>query len=493
MKPFISLDNFEESTPIYQRIYLALSRSILSGQLTPGKKLPSSRALAAELGISRMTVINAYDQLFAEGYLEAKHGAGTFVAAQLPEEFLQIRNIMDQSQRKPLSRQLNLSEYGRFIRNNLEEISNHHAPSHLSVFQHSLPAIDQFPFDVWSKLVNKNLKYSSRQLAGYGDAMGVPALRRAVTEHIRAARGVDCDESQVMITAGTQQAIYLISRILLTESDAVWLEDPCHLGARDVFASCSQIENVPVDSDGFNIAAARSVQKRPRIVYVTPSRQFPLGMTMSLERRLTLLEWARDNQVWIVEDDYDSEFRYTSRPLPSLQGLDPASRVLYLGTFSKTLFPGLRLGCIVIPPDLVDIFASARSLIELHGSLIDQMVLAEFITDGHFERHIRRMRALYNERQQILINETKRELSGSALDVSPADAGMHLIGWLPDRLDDRKVSLACKEKSVFAAPISRYAVTGSHGPGLLLGYTAFNERELRSGVVNLARSLESTT
>jgi GntR family transcriptional regulator / MocR family aminotransferase len=474
--------------PLYRQIYEAISRGILDGRFAPGARLPSSRRLAADLGVSRITVMNAYDQLLAEGYIEGRHGSGTFVASKLPEEFLRVKKGEKHASGENNNRTINFSDYGNYLKNSAGRIVDHHSRSTIAAFQHSLPAMREFPFDVWSKIVQQKLKYPSQSLSGYGEAMGYRPLRTAVAEHLRSTRGVDCDDEQVFITAGTQQAIYLISRILLSVNDTVWLEDPCHLGARDIFeAAAARIVSVPVNEEGFDLEAAKKLSPPARIVYVTPSHQFPLGITMSLERRLNLLEWAGANNAWIVEDDYDSEFRYAARPLPALQGLDRGARVLYLGTFSKTVFPGLRLGCIVVPPDLVEVLAAARALTDLHGPIIDQMVLAEFITEGHFERHVRRMRTLYSERQAILVEQAGKYLSG-CLEVARADAGMHLIGWLPEGVDDRAVSQRAKESGIWAAPLSRYSNTRAGRGGLLLGYTAFDEREIKTGVKALTKS-----
>jgi GntR family transcriptional regulator / MocR family aminotransferase len=305
---------------------------------------------------------------------------------------------------------------------------------------------------------------------------------------LRSARGVRCELEQVIVTNGAQQALDLISRVLLTPQDKILTEEPGYLGARDILgASGSTVVPVPVDAEG--IAFGRASHLRGlRLVYVTPSHQFPLGGTMSLARRLQLLEWARDNEAWIVEDDYDSEFRYAGRPLSSLQGLDRDGRVIYIGTFSKTIYPSLRLGCVVVPADLVDIFTAARALSDLHSPLIDQSILAAFIAEGHYARHLRRMRTLYSARQAVLLTEVEKHLKG-LIEVSRADAGMHLIGWLPKGIDDQQISNGLKEHGVRAAPVSAYCINRPGREGLLLGYTAFNERQIKEGVRKIAKSL----
>lgn len=486
---FVTLDEMNADVPMYRQIYDSIRASILNGEFVSGTRLPATRQLAEQLGVSRMTVVNAYDQLFAEGYLEGKAGSGTFVASSLPEEYLHTPKTKKISAMRRVTRKLELSAYGDHLRGNLPTIERNHSPTTVVPFQHGAIAIDEFPFDIWTKIAQKRLKYSHRDLGGYGEPAGYLPLRQAISAHLSSSRGVVCDESQVIITAGTQQAVFLISRVLLTSGDRVWFEDPGHTSALDILAAAgANIEHVPVNDGGFDLDRAIVSGKKAKLVYVTPSRQFPLGMTMSLQRRLNLLEWASENDAWIIEDDYDSEFRYSGRPLPALQGLDRHSRVLYVGTFSKTVFPGLRLGCVVVPPDLVDIFSAARALTDLHGPITDQMILAEFIADGHFERHVRRMRTLYRERQESLISEVEKSLGGF-LDIAKSDAGMHLIGWLPKGVSDVTVSAKAAEHGMRIAPVSRYAEKKLERGGLMLGYTAFNERQIREGVKKLAEIL----
>jgi GntR family transcriptional regulator/MocR family aminotransferase len=299
---------------------------------------------------------------------------------------------------------------------------------------------------------------------------------------------VQCEGGQVIVTNGAQQALDLIGRVLLTPKDRMLMEDPGYLGARDILGG-SGCEVVPVPIDDEGIAFWKASRLRDiRMVYVTPSHQFPLGGMMSLTRRLQLLEWARDREAWVVEDDYDSEFRYAGRPLASLQGLDRDGRVIYVGTFSKTIYPSLRLGCIVVPADLVDVFTAARALSDLHSPLIDQSILAAFIAEGHYARHLRRMRTLYATRQEILLAEVGKHLKGF-IDLSKADAGMHLIGWLPKGVDDQDVSNDLKEHGIRTAAFSTYCMSQPRRGGLLLGYTAFNDRQIKEAVRKMAKWL----
>ncbi|MBV9960590.1 MAG: PLP-dependent aminotransferase family protein [Acidobacteria bacterium] len=491
--PFISLDE-KSDAPLYRQIYELIRRSILSGGLSSGRQLPASRLLAKQLSVSRMTVVNAYEQLLAEGYLEGRVGAGTFVAAHLPEEFLQASSFKRlERQEKPLKRKVMLSEYGSKMAQKSKIILRHHCATALVPFQHGVAALDEFPFGVWARIAQKWHKSPPAPVLSYGDAVGFQPLRDAVAAHLAAARGVRCTSEQIIITNGTQQALDLIGRIFLSESEEVCLEDPGYIGALDIFmATGARIVPVPVDDEGFDVQTARKRSQRARLIYVTPSHQFPLGVTMSLTRRLSLLEWARERDAFVIEDDYNSEYRYGGRPLASLQGLDRDGRVLYVGTFSKTIFPALRLGYLVVPADLVEVFAAARALTDLHSPVIEQAVLAEFISERHFARHIRRMRGMYEERQQTLVEEARKNLRGM-LQVAPAKAGMHLIGWLPDGVSDAEVSRHAAEAGLNLAPVSAYCINQKLKGGLLLGYTAYDEKYIRQGIRKLGQVLTEIT
>ncbi len=480
----------KSAVPLYRQIYEAIRDAILSGNLRPTAPLPATRLLSKELGISRMTVINAYDQLFAEGYLEAKTGAGTFVAAQLPEEFLQTSGFERREQQESsLTRKVKFSDYGQALAHNSHSILRHHGANSLVPFRHGVPGIEDFPFDVWAKIAQRWRKKPPSSVLSYGDSVGHQPLREAIAAHLATARGVLCEVEQIIITNGTQQALDLIGRIFLSKSTDVYIEDPCYHGTRDIFgATGARLVPVPIDEEGFDLETARRRSRKARLVYVTPSHQYPLGVTMSLARRLNLLEWARDRDAFIIEDDYNSEYRYRGRPLASLQGLDRDGRVIYLGTFSKTIFPSLRLGYLVVPTNLIEVFAAARALTDLHSPLLDQAVLAEFIAERHYARHIRRMRGIYEERQRILVEEVGKNLKGM-LELAPAEAGMHLIGWLPDGLDDREVSRRAAAANLKIAPVSSYCIEQRLRGGLLFGYTAFNEKLIRQGVKKLGRVL----
>jgi len=488
--PFIMLDDKNSAVPLYRQIYEAICRSILGGEFNCGMQLPATRLLAKQLGVSRMTVVNAYEQLLAEGYIEGKMGAGTYVAATLPEEMLRVDE--DKLLRRKESAQPRsqfLSRRGKWLASTSVMTLRVQADGNHYAFQNGLPAVDEFPFKVWSQLMSRRLRNPPRELLGYGDPAGYLPLRETIAAHLKSVRAVRCDASQVIIVAGSQQALDLTARVLLDPDDVAWVEDPCYPGAHNALLSAgAKVVPVPVDEEGFDLANALRRSRKARLVYVTPSHQFPLGVTMSLSRRLALLEWARRSGALIIEDDYNSEYRYAGRPLASLQGLDQDGRVIYVGTFSKTIFPSLRLGCIVVPIDLTGAFIAARALVDRHSPSLDQAILADFIDEGHFTRHIRRMRSLYAERQQVLVETAQRDLQG-LLEVASAEAGMHLVGWLPQRTSDKAASAKAAHYGVEAAPLSAYSTNPLPRGGLVLGYAAVNARQIKTGVRRLAQAL----
>lgn len=435
-----------------------------------------------------MTVVNAYDQLFAEGYLDGKIGAGTFVASELPEELLQTPK-MRIVKTAAFSRELNLSGQGRQMERDLGELLREHSANTFVPFQNGLTAIDSFPFDTWARIAARWNRHAPPATLAGGDLAGFHPLRAAIASHLKSARGLTCEPEQVIITAGAQQALALIAAVFLEPNDEVWMEDPGYTSARSLFAlSRTKLIPVPVDEDGLNFKSVLETSKSPKLIYVTPSHQYPLGVTMSVARRLSLIETAHQTGAWIIEDDYDSEYRYSGHPLASLQGLDQNGRVLYVGTFSKTIFPSLKLGCLVVPPDLADVFTAARMLNGAYSPVIDQAILAEFISEGHFARHVRRMRTLYEERQQILVEEVRRNLNG-LLEMKADNAGMHLVGWLPDNFDDREAAQKAAQVNIRLSPVSDHSSNKYPRSGLVFGYAAFDEKQIRSGVAKLTEVL----
>ncbi|HRH46410.1 MAG TPA: PLP-dependent aminotransferase family protein, partial [Pyrinomonadaceae bacterium] len=441
----------ENATSLFQQIYEGLRQAILSNRLQVGLRLPSSRSLAKELKVARNTVMSVYDQLNAEGYLQGKPRTGTFVAENIPVELLETR-IAETSVKSVVSRQI--AKRGRSFREtSFWFTSIHDAPR---AFQMGFSAIDEFPIEIWARITSRKLRNMPRKLLDYCETNGYPPLREEIAKYLTASRGVHCEASQVIIVAGSQQGLDLIARVLLDPGDEVWIEDPKYNGAEGALLGAgAKLIHVPLDSEGLSIKQGEQLSKNPRLAYITPSHQFPLGAVMSLSRRLELLEWANKNSAWIVEDDYDSELRYDGKPLMTLQGLDNDNRVIYVGTFSKVLFPSLRLGYLVVPPDLVEDFTNVLSFIMFHAPMIEQIVLTDFIREGHFGRHIRRMRKLYAERQKVLRIAIKENLD-EFLEAEKDGAGMHLIAWLKNGLNDQEIAKKALEYGVYTPPLSFY-------------------------------------
>ena len=475
------------SEPLYRQIYGSIRRDILARLLAPGARLPSTRRLAGDLGVARSTIVIAYEQLRAEGYIEGTMGAGTHVSGTLPDSFVQTRPAGTVRALAPSTGRISARGQAILATKCRGLWPSGHGPR---AFRAGVPAVDVFPVDTWGRLMARRWNRTSSRVLSYGDAFGFLPLRTAVADYLRAARGVRCTPEQVMIVAGSQQALDLSARVLLDPGDEAWLEDPGYHGARGAFAVAgASVVGVPVDEHGLDPERGRALAPHARLAFVTPSRQLPLGVTMTLARRLELLRWADEADAWVLEDDYDSEFRYASRPLAALQGLDERSRVLYAGTFSKVMFPALRLGYLVVPERLIEAFAVTRHFADYHSPYLEQAIMADFIADGHFERHIRRMRAIYQERQAVLVECAARELAGR-MTVPPADAGMTLIGWLPPGDDDIAVSRTVCSAGVDVLPLSPFAVSRRINPGLLLGYSGVREDEIREGVTALAAVLD---
>ncbi|MBA3826972.1 MAG: PLP-dependent aminotransferase family protein, partial [Ktedonobacterales bacterium] len=363
--------------------------------------------------------------------------------------------------------------------------------THIGAFRTGIPDLAGFPFDVWGQIAARHWRAPDLNWLGYGDPAGYLPLRAAIAGYLGEARAVRCTPEQIIITNGSQGGIDLAARVLLDPGDAVWMEDPGYAGARGALVGAGmRLIPVPVGPEGLEVATGEALCPTARLAYVSPSHQYPLGVTMSLRRRLDLLAWAKQAGAWVLEDDYDSEYRYTGRPLAALQGLDSSGRVIYIGTFSKVLFPALRLGYVVVPPDLVQPFGAARALIDRHSPTVDQAILADFIAEGHFARHIRRMRERYAERQGVLAAELRRILPNH-LAVTSAAAGMFLVATLPAGSNDRTLTQRLAARGITAGALSIYY----HGPAprhaLLLGYAAFTPQQIRTGVATLATVLRS--
>src|SRR5713226_10284815 len=393
-------------TPLYRWFYEELRAAILEGQLKPGARLPATRDLAEQYRLSRATVVAAFEQLKSEGYVEGRVGAGTYVSQVLPDELLQVGRIS--RERTAHVRRVAWSSYARRLK-----LFRGGEPRITRAFRANQAALDAFPTTLWGQVSARRLRRASTQLLAGGEALGYRPLRQAVAEYLNTSRGVKCSTEQVMIVSGVQEALERTAHLLLDPGDPVWVEEPGYPGAAIVFRAVgAKVCPVPVDAEGLDLELGQRRWKHAKLVYVTPAHQFPLGVTMSLRRRLALLEWARRSRTLILEDDYDSEYRYSGRPIPALQGLDRAGVVIFAGSFNEVLFPALRLGYLVVPPAMVDGFAAGQSVSMRHAPLLDQAVLCDFITEGDFARHIRRMRELYAERLAVFLESSRSRLSG---------------------------------------------------------------------------------
>jgi GntR family transcriptional regulator / MocR family aminotransferase len=480
----VTLDR-SSATALYRQLYDQLRDAILSGRLSPGTRLPSTREFADDLGIARNTVLNAFEQLYAESYLERRVGDGTYVSAQLPDDLLRVKNSRSARERSKTNGRPS-SKYINFLTTTPGNYTGPPRP-----FRTGTPALDAFPYKLWGRLLARRWSRSAATILPYSDSAGYLPLREAIASYLSTTRGVQCTAEQVIITSGSQHALEIVTRTLLKSGDAAWIEDPGFLGARAALtAAGARVVPVPVDADGLNISAGLERCAEPRLIYVTPSHQYPLGMTLTLSRRLALLKLAAERGAWIIEDDYDSEFRYVGRPLAALQGLDTDQRVIYIGTFSKVLFPSIRIGYIIAPSDLFPAFVRARCLAGHQSPTLEQAVLADFIGEGHFARHIRRMRALYAERQQTLLKAGRSELNG-LLEIKPGAAGMHLIGWLPEDIDDTSAFRAATAAGVEVTPVSAYSIKPQKRGALRLGYTGYKPREIWRATRQLATALRT--
>jgi GntR family transcriptional regulator/MocR family aminotransferase len=487
--PSVILDPNSER-PMYRQLYDWFQQAIVGGQLRPGQAVPSSRSLAAELQISRIPVFNAYEQLCAEGYLETFVGAGTRVARSIPDDELRpARGKELQTSRRALAGANTRRKSRRTAA--LTKTAPQPWLNTFGAFRVSLPALDHFPIEAWSKLVARHSRALHWQTMAYGDAMGYAPFREAIAEYLSTVRGVRCQASQILVTTGSQQALQICAHVLLDQGDLVAIEDPGYPGARLAFrASGAQLIGIPVDDEGVQVGELIRSQDSVRAVYITPSHQYPLGVTMSATRRMQLLNWAARKGKWIIEDDYDSEYRFGSRPIVSLQGLDNHGRVVYIGTFSKVLFPAIRLGYVVVPEDLVPAFSAYRDAADIFPSTLYQAVVTDFIREGHFARHIRRMKMLYTERRNWLVQVLNAEL-GRTLQVVGSEAGMHLAALLPRGVDDSVIASRAAERGISAMPLSSCYLHHAKRKGLILGYGATNEHQTKQAIRVLKTIMES--
>jgi len=455
--------------PLRKRIYEAVRDAIVAGVLPPGARLPSSRDLARDLNMSRNTVVSAIDDLLAEGYAEARVGSGTYVARQFPERQARFaERVANEATipdgHGPLAGARPLSVRGT----RLTSLSGF---QHLEVqpFSPGPADYETLPFKQLNQIYRKYWSRTRPDLLDCGDPGGYRPLREAIARYLKMSRSVNVTPDEVLITSSTQQSLDLCAHLLADPNDLVWLEDPCYWGAqRAMDAASLKLHPVAVDNDGI-APHEEDWRVHPRLIYVTPSNQYPSGAVLSLERRRQLLDYAARHEAWILEDDYDSEFRYEGRPLPSLQGMDMHGRVLYLGTFSKVMFQGLRLAYVVVPPDLVERFKIGLYDLYRPGQLVMQATIAEFINDGHFEANIRRMRVMYGERRALL-RETLARCLGEDIELSHSNAGMTLVIYLTPGSDDRAIASAALRAQLTVRALADYYVGPRHRPGLVVGF-----------------------
>jgi GntR family transcriptional regulator / MocR family aminotransferase len=494
--PIIAVDP-ARALPLYEQVYEAIREQTVARRLQPGTRLASTRVLAAELGLSRFTLVIAMDRLIAEGYLVTRRGAGTFVVDTLPEQRMRAvpkgREAPDK--RTAAGPAPQLSRRGVSLAS-VVITGPRYERDEPRPFRPRRPALDVFPAALWARLLRRRWRSPRHALLDYGDPAGYRPLRAAIAAHISVTRGLQCTADQVVVTSGAQQAFDILFRLLLDPGDAAWMEEPGYLDVRGALIGAgARIVPVPVDGEGLIVSEGARLAADARLAVVSPSHQYPTGATLSASRRAALVAWARDAGAWIVEDDYDSYFRYRGRPVPALQRFDRDSgaspRVLYVGTFSKTMFPSLRLGFCVVPDALVGAAANLRAIADRNSPIADQAALAEFIDDGHYDRHLRRVRLVYQERYDAMRHAFRRELAG-IITLSPASAGTHVLGRVDGRAHGRErvaatIARAAAADGLVVFPLSRYCQARPPADALVLGYGGLTPRRIAAGAERLAR------
>jgi len=468
----LALHERAPDTTLTRWLYQELRRAILDRRLPPGTRLPATRDFALQYGVSRGTVVTVFEQLQAEGYLIGRAGAGTRINELLSQDVLKKPAPQPRIRKLPAPiRGLCTSRPAR-------------------PFRPYEPALTEFPVEIWARVASRRLRRASSSLLAGGDPRGYAPLREAIAAYLGSSRGVNCSTDTVVMVSGVQQGLDLIARLLIKPGEAVWVEDPGYFGAIAAFRQAgAKIIPVPVDEGGLSVSQGEKLCTPAKAAYLTPAHQFPLGMAMPVERRIAVLKWARETGAFLIEDDYDSEYRFEGRPMPALQGLDKAGSVIFLGSFNKVLFPSLRLGYLVLPPALLDPLLALRLGVDLHPPSLDQAILCDFMTEGHLGRHIRRMRDLYANRLAALQHEAMRYLAG-LLDVSPIQAGLNTAGFLRNGMESRQAEAVAANHGVEAPGLDRFTLGRRQVQGLLLGFAAFDEREIRRGIVTLAGALE---
>jgi len=474
-----------KGVPLFRWFYDELRDAITSGRLKPGARLPSTRNLSRQYGVARGTVLGTFEQLLAEGYVESRVGSGTYVAGNLPDRFLASSAVEAEpiALRAGGAKVAGLSKWSAKLSRPFPLLSPHEVGR---PFQPNQPALDLFPSALWGQIAGRRLRRASASLLNGVDSAGYRPLREAIAVYLGSARGVRCTADQVVVTTGTQQVLDLTARLLLNPADCAWMEDPGYSGAVAALESAgAKVIPIPVDESGFDVAKGLRRAPSARLAYTTPAHEFPLGVSLSLERRMALLRWAHEAGAWIIEDDYDSEYRFVGRPLAALQGLDTAGCVIFTGSFNKTLFPGLRLGYAVLPERLVEPFCRARSLGDRFSPALDQAVLCDFIVEGHFGQHIRRMRQAYGERLGALLEAAKGPLAG-LLNIVPIQAGMQTVGYLDTSLPDCEIEAAAEKEGITVMALSAFQIRRRDINGLVLGFASAPPAAIREGAERLS-------
>jgi GntR family transcriptional regulator/MocR family aminotransferase len=461
-------------------LYAELRDSILEGRLRPGTRLPASRDFARQHCLSRGTVVNVFERLQAEGYLSSRVGSGTWVNHRVAAGAPSWKEV----QTPPAYVRRVISAYAR-----PKPFSGLVATEGARPFRMRDPALAEFPARLWGHMLARRARTFRSWLQTEDDGRGYRPLREAIAHYLGSSRGVRCSADQLIIVSGVQQALDLLARLLLKQDEPVWMEDPGYFGAAMAFSNAgANIIPVPVDEQGLCVSAGVRACGRPRGMYLTPAHQFPLGVTMSLERRMEVLEYASRVGAFVIEDDYDSEYRFEGRPVPALQSLDRSSNVILTGSFSKLLFPSLRLGYVVLPPSLVDYFLAFRLQTDFRSVSLDQAVLCDFIAGGHLGRHLRRMRDLYADRLAAMIDGGRQHLKG-LLEISNVQAGLYTVGFLKNGMSSRQAETAAAANGIEAVALDRYTLKVADPKGVLLGFATFDEDAIREGLVRLAAAL----
>ena len=478
----ISIDR-TSTTPLYQQLTEKIRSAILDGRLKPDRKLPSSRSLAKSLILSRSTVTQSYEQLESEGYLETRCGSGTYVSDRIPDEWLNSHSIEPVTSKK--CQNLSLSKFAQNL-TTIDRLSVDEPDCEIS-FRYGNPAVKYFPIQEWRKLIARHCQDSPELLNYFADAAGYYPLRQEIANYLGRSRAVCCTPEQVIVINGSQQALDLIARLILDPGDWVAVEEPGYLGARCCFnGQMARLQPIPVNLAGMDVETLEKCDRNFKLVYVTPSHQFPTGVTMSLSQRIALLQWAQKTNTLIIEDDYDSEYRYGSQPIPALQGMDRSGSVIYIGTFSKILFPSLRIGYLVVPPNLIPIISKAKWLCDRFCPILEQYALTDWIRLGHFERHIRRMRQLYNLRRQATIAAFAKYF-GDRVTILGENAGIHLMAKIQTNLSDEIVIQKAAAAGIGLVSARGYYLQPQDRGEFIFGYGQLEEVEIDRGIYKLSQ------